>query len=82
MESQLDLLMNDRDKAAQYIYDLAVNLLELKDLEHIMKKIETEAAQGDRTEKEKAALAAGELSSMAEKRGISLKLRKKQEGKQ
>jgi twitching motility protein PilU len=29
MESQLDLLMNDRDKAAQYIYDLAVNLLEV-----------------------------------------------------
>ncbi len=29
MESQLDLLMNDRDTAAQYIYDLAVKLLEV-----------------------------------------------------
>lgn len=29
MEPQLDLLMNDRDKAAQYIYDLAVKLLEM-----------------------------------------------------
>ena len=76
------LLAHYNDGRKKSLFCLAVNLLELKDLEHIMKKIETEAAQGDRTEKEKAALAAGELSSMAEKRGISLKLRKKQEGKQ
>ena len=70
------LLKHYNDGRRKSFFCLAVNLLELADVERVMAQIETQI-QADAQRKEKAGLAARLFQEMADKRGISLKLRKK-----
>ena len=54
---------------------MAVNLLELEDLENVIAELDERAS--NLSLKEKAALASGLLQEAAEKKNIILKLRKK-----
>ncbi len=70
------LLDNYNDGRRKNLFCIAVNLLEIKDLRHIVEQINSET-QSDMPIKEKAAAAVRLFQEMAELRNISLKLRKK-----
>jgi hypothetical protein len=68
------LLAKYNDGQKKSFYCLAVNLLDLQDIKIIMKKIDD--VEPDLPLKEKTATVTRFFNEMAEKRGISLKLRK------
>jgi len=69
------LLDNYNDGRKKNLFCIAVNLLELKDVESVMSQITVETKHSD-TIKEKSAIAARLFQDMAETRNVSLKLRK------
>ncbi len=71
------LLNSCNDGRHKTFFCLAANLSELSDLKTVMNKIEYEI-QADATPKEKAAIARKHFEDMAEQRGVTLKLNKKQ----
>lgn len=71
------LLGGFNDGRRKNFFCIAVNLLELRDIKRVMAQLEQET-QADGQTKEKAAAAARLLQAMADKRGVSLKLRKKE----
>lgn len=70
------LLEHYDDGRRKSFFCIAVNLLQLEDIVRVLAQIEDEI-QPDACLKEKAAAAAGLFEKMAEKRCLSLKLRKK-----
>lgn len=70
------LLTHYNDGRRKGFFCIAVNLLELSDLEHVLQQMKRETV-ADFTIKEKAALAVRLLQAMADEREITLKLRKK-----
>lgn len=75
--SVLSKLLNDYDDGRRKsFYCIAVNLLELHEVQSVMKQIFNEVSP-DVSLKEKAVIAVRLFEEMAEKRGISLQLRKK-----
>lgn len=70
------LLAHYNDGRRKGLFCLAVNLLELHDIKCVMAQIACEA-QPDQAIKERAAISVRFLQEAAEKRDISLKLRKK-----
>ncbi len=70
------LLLDYNDGRKKSLFCIAANLLELSDLNAVMEKLEDET-KGDLSLKEKAAVASNLFLSMAEQRGIILKLIKK-----
>jgi len=70
------LLENYNDGRRKSFFCIAVNLLDLQDVNEIMKELEG-SAEPEETQKEAAVKAVRLFEEMAEKRGISLKLRKK-----
>ena len=71
-----DLLMNFDDGRRKSFFCTAVNLIDLQDLKNVMKQLEAKIRPGD-TLKEKSETAVRLLKTMAEKRNVSLQLRKK-----
>jgi hypothetical protein len=69
------LLIEYNDGRRKGFYCLAVNLVDLHDIIEVMERIEIEIAP-DMLIKEKAAVAVKLFTEMADRRGISLKLRK------
>ncbi|MCL2857631.1 MAG: DUF3795 domain-containing protein [Oscillospiraceae bacterium] len=69
------LLENYNDGRRKSFFCLAVNLLELEDVESVMAQIEAQTKAVD-CAKEKAAIAARIFQDVADVKGISLKLRK------
>jgi len=69
------ILKSFDDGRHKSFYCLAVNLLELKDIKATMGRMENEIPP-DSTQKEKAKACAGFFKEIAEKRNITLKLRK------
>jgi len=73
--SLLNELLKDFDDGKRKSYFcLAVNLLELEDIESVIAKLTAHGQTG--TPKEKAAAAVGLFEAIAEQRGVLLKLRK------
>lgn len=70
------LLANYNDGRRKGFFCLAVNLLELEDVEHVLAQIESETQPGQSV-KEKAARAVRLFQEMGEQRNLTLKLRKK-----
>lgn len=70
------LLAHYNDGRRKNLFCVVINLLELEDILYVIEQI-TEETQPELSTKEKAAVAAHLLQQMAEKRDISLKLRKK-----
>lgn len=70
------LLTDFDDGRRKSFFCTAVNLLDLQDLKNIVEQINDEIKPGS-TLKEKSATASRLLQALAEKRGISLQLRKK-----
>lgn len=70
------LLAEYNDGRHKSFFCTAVNLLELQEIREIMGQILAQTA-GDRTLKEKTADAVGVFQSVAEKKGVSFKLRRK-----
>ena len=73
-----ELLEAYNDGRKKSFFCVAVNLLELQDVQSVMAQIADETKSGD-TVKEKAKIAVKAFQDMADKRDISLKLRKAQE---
>jgi len=73
-----ELLDSYNDGRRKSFFCLAVNLLELQDIKSVMTQIATETKPIDSV-KEKTKIAAKAFLDMADKRDISLKLRKAQE---
>ena len=71
-----NLLTNFNDGRRKSFFCIAVNLMDLQDLKSVMEQIKEETKPDD-TLKEKSAAAVRLLEAMADKREISLKLRKK-----
>lgn len=69
------LLNSYNDGRKKTLFCVAVNLLELEDLENVIAELDERAS--NLSLKEKAALASGILQETAEKKNIILKLRKK-----
>lgn len=69
------LLENYNDGRRKTFFCLAVNLLELADIQNIMKKIENEIVQ-DMPLKSKALIAVKYFDEVAERKGVVLKLNK------
>lgn len=73
----LETLLTDYDDGRRKgFFCLAVNLLELQDVRYVMKQISSQT-QPKRSVKVKAAMAVQLFQSVAEKRNLTLKLRKK-----
>ena len=72
------LLSDYNDGRQKSFFCLAVNLLELKDVQSVMSQLSNKA-EALQTVKEKAAAAAALLRNMGEKRGIVLKLMPKED---
>ena len=70
------LLDNYNDGRKKSFYCVAANLLELSDLKSVMEQLETKL-KSELTPKEKAAIVSNLFLSVAEQRGIVLKLNKK-----
>jgi len=70
-----DLLTNYNDGRRKSFYCLAINLLDLDDIDFIMDKIRGEVSS-QTTMKQKTLTAVGLFNSKAEEKGISLKLRR------
>jgi len=73
------LLAHYDDGRRKSFFCVAINLLELQDIKATLKQIALEA-HPEQSTKERAAIAVGLLRAMADKRGISLALRKKVKG--
>jgi hypothetical protein len=73
-----ELLESYNDGCRKSFFCTAVNLLELQDVESVMTKIAVETKSSG-TVKEKAKIAERAFQDMADKRDVSLKLRKTQE---
>ena len=74
----LDILLADyNDGRKKTLFCVAVNLLDLQDLQAVLRQIENRADLDTLTLKEKSAFAAGLLQEAAAKNNIELKLRKK-----
>lgn len=71
------LLSNYNDGRKKTLFCVAVNLLELQELQEILRQMEDRADLGTLTLKEKSAFAAGLLKAAGAKNNIDLKLRKK-----
>jgi uncharacterized protein YigA (DUF484 family) len=71
------LLANFNDGRRKSFFCTAVNLLDLQDIKDVLAQIEEEI-QPDMSLKEKSTTAVSLFQSTAEKRGISLKLNKKE----
>ncbi len=71
-----NLLENFDDGRKKNFFCIAVNLLDLQDVEYVMAQI-TDKTSRDDSKKEKAAAAVRIFQTMAEKRNIVLRLRKK-----
>lgn len=71
------LLANYNDGRRKNLFCIAVNLLELETLRCMFRQLEDNAALEKSSLKEKPAFAASLLRTLAEKRNLSLKLRKK-----
>jgi len=69
------LLGSYDDGRRKSFFCLAVNLLELQDVQYVIAQIETQTKSSD-TKKDKAKIAVHLLKEIAEERDISLKLRK------
>ena len=69
-----DVFITGRKKT---LFCVAVNLLELQELQEVLRQIENRSDLETLTLKEKSALAAGLLKAVAAKNDIDLKLRKK-----
>ena len=76
MEILQTLLEHYNEGRRKSFFCIAVNLLDIQDVRDAMKQIEEKISQ-ENTVKENAAIAAGIFQAMADKRNISLKLRKK-----
>lgn len=74
------LLANHDDGRRKGLFCLAVNLLELQDVRYVMEQIASQT-QPEQSVKDKATTAAQLFQRMAEKRNLTLKLRKKSEVK-
>lgn len=74
------LLSRYNDGRRKTFFSVAVNLLELPELEQSLARIEKWDTIPDRPLKERSAYAAEVLKETAEKRGLELKLRKKTAG--
>jgi len=70
-----DLIENYNDGRRKGFYGLAVNLLEFKDVEEIMANIKSDVTP-QMTVKEKAAKVVALFQSIADEKGIYLKLQK------
>lgn len=74
----LDFLLSDfNDGRRKTLFCAAVNLLTLEELQSVIRQLETDKSFTDMSLKEKSALAAKCLQDTAEKKNITLKLRKK-----
>ena len=71
------LLAHYNDGRKKTLFCVAVNLLELQELQEVLRQIENRSDLETLTLKEKSALAAGLLKAVAAKNDIDLKLRKK-----
>lgn len=71
------LLEHYNDGRRKSFYCMAVNLLELSQLQAILQQLEREAGQHEASLKERAAAAAALLQEAAAEKGITLKLHKK-----
>ena len=71
------LLSNYNDGRKKTLFCVAVNLLNLQDLQEVLRQIENKSDLETLTLKEKSAFAAGLLRAVAAKNNIDLKLRKK-----
>lgn len=71
------LLEHYNDGRRKRFYCMAVNLLELSQLQAILQQLEREAEQHEASLKERAAAAAALLQKAAAEKGITLKLHKK-----
>ncbi len=71
------LLAGYNDGRKKTLFCVAVNLLDLQDLQAVLRQIENRADLDTLTLKEKSAFAAGLLQEAAAKNKIELKLRKK-----
>lgn len=71
------LLSNFNDGRKKTLFCVAVNLLEVVELQEVVRQIETDRDFYGMGIKEKSSLAAKRLQDMAARRNISLKLRKK-----
>lgn len=74
------LLSRYNDGRRKTFFSVAVNLLELPELEQSLARIEEWDTQPDRSLKERSAYAVSVLTEIAEKHGLELKLRKKPAG--
>lgn len=73
----LETLLTDyNDGRRKSFFCLAVNLLELQDVKYVMEQI-TSQTQPEQSVKDKATMAVKLFQSMAERRNLTLKLRKK-----
>ena len=75
------LLDNYNDGRKKSFFCIAVNLLELQDVQYVVEQIVTEAKSDNLTLKEKSRLAEGFFQAMAKKREVVLKLNKKPKNK-
>lgn len=71
------LLSNFNDGRRKTLFSVAVNLLNIEELQSILQQLAADKAINDMELKEKAALVTKYLQDTAEKRKIVLKLRKK-----
>ena len=71
------LLLNYNDGRRKTLFCIAVNLLEIVELQEVLRQIEVDKDFHSKELKEKSALVAKYLQDMAAKRDIDLKLRKK-----
>ncbi len=71
------LLSNYNDGRKKTLFCVAVNLLELQELQTVLREIERKSDRETLTLKEKSAFAAGLLQDAAAIKGIGLKLHKK-----
>lgn len=72
-----DLLAHYNDGRRKSFYCIAVNLLDIEELQHIKRMLEADTAITCKRPKEKAAYAVQLIQASAEQHNIVLKLRKK-----
>lgn len=71
------LLSNCNDGRRKSFFAIAVNLIELQDLENILKEIKAQSTSDNLTIKEKASIAVSIIQNIANEKNIILKLNKK-----
>ncbi len=71
------LLSNFNDGRKKTLFSVAVNLLDIDELQSVIQQLESDKEFNDMGLKEKSALVAKCLQDIAEKKNITLKLRKK-----